>query len=167
MLAQFIAAAEALGSHIVKTNGIDDTASHLCRLVGTDAVLTTPLPAALAERLANLPRAAESAVASTRLCISHAAAAIAATGTLLIDLDAAEGRAATALTPVHAVVLGASTIVPTLQALAPQLANRLAAPGNCYFSLTSGPSRTADIERVLTIGVHGAKELHIFIDLEG
>ncbi|MGH7425121.1 MAG: LUD domain-containing protein, partial [Candidatus Methylomirabilales bacterium] len=26
-----------------------------------------------------------------------------------------------------------------------------------------GPSRTADIERVLTIGVHGPRQLHIFV----
>lgn len=33
----------------------------------------------------------------------------------------------------------------------------------CRVSLVSGPSRTADIERELTVGVHGPKELAIFI----
>jgi len=30
-------------------------------------------------------------------------------------------------------------------------------------SLISGPSRTADIEMTLTIGVHGPGELHVFV----
>jgi L-lactate dehydrogenase complex protein LldG len=29
----------------------------------------------------------------------------------------------------------------------------------------TGPSRTADIEMTLTIGVHGPKELHVFVDV--
>ena len=29
--------------------------------------------------------------------------------------------------------------------------------------LVSGPSRTADIEMTLTIGVHGPAELHVFV----
>ncbi len=32
-----------------------------------------------------------------------------------------------------------------------------------YVAYITGPSRTADIERVLTIGVHGPKELYILM----
>jgi L-lactate dehydrogenase complex protein LldG len=35
--------------------------------------------------------------------------------------------------------------------------------GNRYITLMSGPSRTADIERMLTIGVHGPRELILVV----
>ena len=47
----------------------------------------------------------------------------------------------------------------------PSLLTRLHPKDSAYIALITGPSRTADIERVLTIGVHGPERLVIvFVD---
>ena len=59
-------------------------------------------------------------------------------------------------------ILSANKIVPGLDEIGAILA-QLSAEGQRYLSLVTGPSRTADIERVLTIGVQGPKALHIIL----
>jgi L-lactate dehydrogenase complex protein LldF len=95
--------------------------------------------------------------------ISGAEAAIAETGTLV--LPSGRGKAQfVSLTPeVHFAVLSASDITQNLsEALRLPAVSQAAA-----VSLISGPSRTADIEMTLTLGVHGPRKLHVFcIDSE-
>ena len=55
-----------------------------------------------------------------------------------------------------------SKIQPDLMTLEKELGRLMKEPGN-YLAFITGASRTADIERVLTIGVHGPQELHILI----
>lgn len=80
---------------------------------------------------------------------------IANTGTLAQDASAVEQRLASALTFTHIALVGTADIVPDLPALMTQM--HPAKHG--YLALITGPSRTADIERVLAIGVHGPERL--------
>ena len=87
---------------------------------------------------------------------------IAETGTLVIDSKSEEIRIASMLSETHVALLPASRIVPDVAAIENELARKMkSAP--CYLAFISGASRTADIERVLTIGAHGPKELHVLI----
>jgi len=94
--------------------------------------------------------------------LTHADWAIAETGTLVLDSNSEDLRIATMLSETHMAWLPASRIVPDAAALSARLIEKMkSGPG--YLSFITGPSRTADIERVLAIGVHGPQELHILM----
>lgn len=88
--------------------------------------------------------------------------AIAETGTLVLDSASEDLRIATMLCETHVAWVPASRIVPDARALSSYLTERMKTPPG-YMAFITGASRTADIERVLAIGVHGPQELHILI----
>ena len=77
---------------------------------------------------------------------------IAETGSVLQDAGRAESRLVSSLPPLHIAFLDGRNILPGLQEAFDLIAGVF---DRGYLSLITGPSRTADIERVLTIGVHG------------
>jgi L-lactate dehydrogenase complex protein LldG len=87
---------------------------------------------------------------------------IAETGTLVLNCPSEELRLATMVCEYHVCILESSKIFSDAQALEKQL-NEFMGNGPDYTAFITGPSRTADIERVLTIGVHGPLELHILL----
>jgi L-lactate dehydrogenase complex protein LldG len=87
---------------------------------------------------------------------------VAETGTLVLESSSEDIRIVTMLTESHVTVLPRSRIQPDLMTLENELGRLMKEPGN-YLAFITGASRTADIERVLTIGVHGPQELHILI----
>ncbi len=99
--------------------------------------------------------------------ISGANVAIADSGTLVIVSNEGNGRLVTTLPPVHIALLGVEKIVPSLED-ATAILQVLPRSGTgqkitSYVSFITGPSRSADIELTLTVGVHGPKELHIVL----
>jgi L-lactate dehydrogenase complex protein LldG len=87
---------------------------------------------------------------------------ISETATLVVDSSSEDLRIATMLSETHVALVKKSRIVPDTDALEKEITRLLAAPPR-YLAFISGASRTADIERVLTIGVHGPQELHMLI----
>lgn len=166
MLEKFTVAAESVGTVIKRFSTVEEITLYLQQLAAGGIICASTLPGDLESQLAGLVLSDLSTAAEATLCISFAEAGIAATGSILLLLTDPAERAGTALATKHAVFLRSSTIVPTLRDLSASLTAQLAGAGPAYFSITTGPSRTADIERVLTIGVHGPKELHILL-LEG
>lgn len=86
---------------------------------------------------------------------------IASTGTCVIDSTDEELRLATMIAEIHVMAIKKSTIVAKSQDLADILTKWQ--QDARFVAFISGASRTADIERVLTIGVHGPLEFHLVL----
>jgi L-lactate dehydrogenase complex protein LldG len=99
--------------------------------------------------------------AAAKIGISQLDWAIANTGSLVQDATAVERRLVSTLPIVHIAIIETGQLVPDL----PALLTKISPAQTNYISFITGPSRTADIERVLTIGVHGPEKLIIvFVD---
>ena len=95
--------------------------------------------------------------------ITGAQAAIAETGTLVLCSGAGRPLTASLLPEVHIAIVRSSQIVGTLE----EALRDPAIGENSATALVTGPSRTADIEMTLTIGVHGPGELQVFLIDDG
>ena len=94
--------------------------------------------------------------------ITTAQAAIAETGTLILDSTNERHRLVSLVPPVHIAIVDASKIYTTLGETLSLLRNGKEL--NPAVTFITGPSRTADIELTLTIGVHGPQELYVIIN---
>lgn len=99
------------------------------------------------------------ACATADLGLSGAVAALAETGSIVVHSGVENGRLTSLLPPVHLVLLAASQITANLFTWSQ--ARRAPLPANVI--LISGPSKTADIEQTLAIGVHGPKRLLVIL----
>lgn len=92
-----------------------------------------------------------------RVGVTNAICGLADTGSVLIVDGAGDPLKASLLPEIHIAILKSSDILPSLPDAMHLIKNTSAAV------FITGPSRTADIEMTLTIGVHGPKEIHVFL----
>ena len=94
-----------------------------------------------------------------RVGVTKAICGLADTGSILIVDGEGKPLQASLLPQIHIAILRTSDILPSLD-------NAMALPivhESRAAVLITGPSRTADIEMSLTIGMHGPGELHVFL----
>jgi L-lactate dehydrogenase complex protein LldG len=89
--------------------------------------------------------------------------AIAETGTVVVASGPGGGRVESLVPPVHIALLTVSRLQPRLQDALEWLARSDAFARSSAVTFITGPSRTADIELTLTIGVHGPKQLFVVV----
>jgi len=168
LVARFVAGALAAGAEVFRAPDLPAALAAVARLFEAGKIRGVLASRSLyAEALAaglevRLPERADEIVAAGAALV-QADFGAAETGTLVhLDSDDEEKLAWT-LPPLCVCLLDRRKIVPDLQSLAGVIADHLSRPGvpGPQVSLVTGPSRTADIEDQLTIGVQGPARLVI------
>ena len=159
-----------LGDHARKIQGRDEFSGALEELVTAERVKTAALSdhphyrnygvVDVLQRLGVTivsPDSDQRQLAECDLGITVADAALPETGTSLLRTTQGQPDFLSLLPRVHLVLAAPETLLDDIhQAFA-------MAKGDRHFVLVSGSSRTADIEKVLTLGVHGPKSFHLWI----
>ena len=91
--------------------------------------------------------------------VSDAAFGLADTGSVVLAASPEEPRARSLLPDVHVSLLREDRILAGLDELFAEVGGAL--PSS--LAIATGPSRSADIEQTLTIGVHGPREVHVVL----
>lgn len=88
---------------------------------------------------------------------------VARTGSLLLSSHSESGRSNSVYAPVHICVAFTSQLVYDIADAIEMLKKKYGTKIPSLISLATGPSRTADIEKTLVVGVHGPKEVFCFL----
>lgn len=152
MIDRFKESVESVAGHCIITTDVADVLKQILADLKTERVASSDNP----------PNAQE--IFGFDVGISNAQAGIAETGTLVLDSARERHRLVSLVPPVHIAIIKASAIVETLgEALALLRKDKEISPAITFIT---GPSRTADIELTLAIGVHGPQKLYVIVDRE-
>lgn len=176
---------EQLSGHVHMAENAIEVARIVASIVssvGAERVAVAALPADLEKAVASALVDADAEVVGplfpaselpglidgAQVGVTTAAFAIAETGTLVEFATDDALRLVSTLPRVHIGIVSTGKLVETLDEAAVRIRAFFSQnPKNAVVSFISGPSRTADIEMRLTLGVHGPEVAHaILIDMD-
>lgn len=170
LVARFTRALDAVSGHVRAIAGEADLRSLLEEIraahgVRRAVISRDPECEGVADVLAGLGVAAAALTSAAQaadadLGITGAECGIALTGSIVVDAARAGGRTASLLPPLHLALLRADRIVADPGVVLRSLPARDGGLASNLVLIT-GPSRSADIELQLTLGVHGPRELWV------
>ena len=88
---------------------------------------------------------------------------VARTGSILMSSAQDSGRTVSVYAPVHICIAYSSQLVYDIRDGLENLLEKYKNQLPSFITLATGPSRTADIEKTLVVGVHGPKEVYVFL----
>lgn len=88
---------------------------------------------------------------------------VARTGSMVLSSAKEEGRTASVYAPVHVCVAATQQVVYDVADALELMKQKYGMNIPSMISFATGPSRTADIEKTLVVGVHGPKEVYCFL----
>ena len=105
----------------------------------------------------------ESDFLKTENGITKCEALVARLGSVLISSKQMSGRRINFFPNTHIVIASLDQIVPTVKDALVKVHDKYKAKLPSMTTLITGPSRTADIEKTLVMGMHGPRELIVFL----
>jgi L-lactate dehydrogenase complex protein LldG len=171
LLARFTALAEGAAAVVHRCHGTKPIAELVLSLAAGGRISVSPTLESRYPELVTMlsdgpelirPRSAGEASLAV-VGVAAGEAPVAETGSILVSEYELGDRVVSMLSPVLVQVVRAETMLATLDEVGVLLTQRHAGGVPGYHALVTGPSRTADIERSLTVGVQGPAELHVAI----
>ncbi len=88
---------------------------------------------------------------------------VARTGTIVMSSAQTSGRTTSVYAPVHICIAFTNQLVYDLKDALQSAKDKYGSHLPSLITFATGPSRTADIEKTLVVGVHGPKEVYLFL----
>jgi L-lactate dehydrogenase complex protein LldG len=102
-------------------------------------------------------------LASCDASITSCECLVSRTGTIVLSAAKESGRTTSVYAPVHICIATTDQLVYDIRDGLKLLKDKYGSMLPSLISFASGPSRTADIEKTLVVGVHGPKEVYVFL----
>lgn len=88
---------------------------------------------------------------------------VARTGTIVLSAGLSSGRTTSVYAPIHICIAYTSQLVYDVKDALQKIREKYNGQMPSLITFATGPSRTADIEKTLVVGVHGPKEVYCFL----
>jgi L-lactate dehydrogenase complex protein LldG len=173
--ARFIESAGRVGAEVVRMDSLQDAVTYISASIREKAKGTTLVPETslvrrhhlrallsdagvdvFTEKFRNAGQMPGAGVTFCNFCLADS-------GTVVLDSTDEEIRLATTLPEMHFILVDPATILDDNLAAIKPMTDLHQGHAPKFIAYITGPSRTADIERVLTIGCHGPREVHILL----
>ena len=119
------------------------------------------LVAAVSAQLAD--RLTATGLADCDVSITGCEYLVARTGSIVLSTSSPSGRSASVYAPIHICIAYTSQLVYDIKDALQAARDKYGTNLPSLITLATGPSRTADIEKTLVVGVHGPKEVYLFL----
>ena len=108
-------------------------------------------------------RIVKTGLASCDVSITGCECLVARTGSIVMSSAQSSGRTTSVYAPVHICIAYSVQLVYDVKDALQLVKDKYGTKLPSLITFATGPSRTADIEKTLVVGVHGPKEVYLFL----
>jgi L-lactate dehydrogenase complex protein LldG len=109
------------------------------------------------------PKINQSTLAACEASVTSCNYLVARTGAIVMSSAQESGRTVSVYAPVHICIAYVDQLVYETRDALKLMKAKFGTKLPSFITFAAGPSRTADIEKTLVVGVHGPKEVYVFL----